>query len=287
MTMTTIADVLYTANQRLQEAGVDTAALDAELLLAHALQVDRTWVLAHENELLPSELIARFDELVARRAAREPLAYLTGQRWFFDFQLRVTPDVLVPRPETEELVERALHWLRAISHALVADVGTGSGAIALAVAKHAPSVHVYATDISVKALRVAHENAERLGLTSAITFLHGDLLTPLPQPVDLILANLPYVAEVERAHLMPEVGEYEPPEALFSGPEGLDHIVRLLDQAPSYVRQGGCIILEIGDKQGAKVARMAQRQFPGAAVNIYRDLAGLERFVEIDGIESH
>ena len=287
MTMTTIADVLHTAIQRLQGAGVDTAALDAELLLAHALQVDRTWVLAHENELLPSELIARFDELVARRAAREPLAYLTGQRWFFDFQLHVTPDVLVPRPETEELVERALHWLRARPHALVADVGTGSGAIALAVAKHAPAAHVYAIDISEKALRVAREHAQRLHLLSGITFLHGDLLAPLPQPVDLILANLPYVAEVERAHLMPEVGKYEPPEALFSGPEGLDHIVRLLDQAPSYVRQGGCIILEIGDKQGAKVTRMAQRQFPGAAVNIHRDLAGLERFVEIDGIESH
>ncbi len=280
-----VADVLQTAIHQLTEAGVDTAALDAELLMAHALQVERTWVLAHGDALLTEAQAREFWRLVARRAAREPLAYITGQRWFFDLELLVTPDVLVPRPETEELVERALQWLRTRPHALVADVGAGSGAIALAVAKHAPTVHVYAIDISVKALRVARENAERLGLTSAITFLHGDLLTPLPQPVDLILANLPYVAEVERAHLMPEVGTYEPPEALFGGEEGLDQIARLLEMAPTYIRPGGCMLLEIGETQGARVARMAREHFPRAQVLIHRDMAGRERFVEMDGIE--
>ena len=173
-----LREFLQEAIGELREAGVDSPELDAELLLAHALGVERSWLLAYPEHRLTPDQMAAFQSLLARRLAREPLAYITGRRWFYDIQLAVTPAVLIPRPETEELVERALAWLRERPRAVVADVGTGSGAIALAVAKHAPRARIYATDISPEALAVARENARRLGLAARVAFLLGDLLAP-------------------------------------------------------------------------------------------------------------
>lgn len=265
----------------LKRAGVDTPTLDAELLLAHALGVARSWLLAHPEQHLTPEQEAAFRALLARRTAREPLAYITGQRAFYDIQLEVTPAVLTPRPETEELVERALTWLRERPRAVVVDVGTGSGAIALTVARHASQSRVYAIDISPQALDVARRNARRLGLTARVAFLLGDLLAPLPEPVDIILANLPYIPEGVRTDLMPEVAAFEPPEALFSGERGLDHIARLLAQAPAFLRPGGRILLEMGCDQADEVLALARQSFPRADRRVIQDLTGRDRFLAI------
>ena len=278
----TIRDILQSAGERLAQAGVSTPQLDAELLLARSLNVDRAWLMAHPEYRISPEQEAAFQAMLARREAREPLAYITGERWFYDFQLLVTPAVLTPRPETEELVERALTWLRERPQAVVVDVGTGSGAIALAVARHAPTTQIYAIDISPAALDVARENARRLRLEKRVIFLQGDLLAPLPEPVDMVLANLPYIPEGNRPTLMPEVGVYEPPEALFGGASGLRHIKRLLEQAPLHLRPGGCILLEIGHDQAQAVTTLARQHFPNANILIHKDMAGQDRFIAIE-----
>ncbi len=279
----TVAQLLSEVTRDLAAAGIDTPELDAELLLARVLDGDRSWLMAHPEQPLTPEQQALFRQMAARRARREPLAYITGQRWFYDILLHVTPAVLIPRPETEELVERALAWLRRHPDALVADIGTGSGAIALAIARHAPPrVRILATDISPEALAVARENARRLELETRIRFRQGDLLAALPGPVDLLLANLPYVAERDRDALMPEVAVHEPAGALFSGEAGLDHLRRLLTQAPGYLRPGGLILLEIGYEQGEAVLTLAQQHFPAAAITIHPDLAGQDRLLAID-----
>ena len=281
----TVASMLRKAVGELSQAGVDSPELDAELLLAHVLNVERSWLLAHPEFQPDPKQQARFRRLLARRVAREPLAYITGQRWFYDILLHVPPGVLIPRLETEELVERALNWLLDHPRAVVVDVGTGSGAIALAVAKHAPQAIIYATDDNPFALDVALENAHRLNLGQRITFLSGDLLAPLPEPVDLILANLPYISLHLRPGLMPEVRDFEPPEALFSGESGLGHIARLLAQARHHIRPGGMILVEIGHDQGAVAAQLAQDAFPRATVTIHPDLAGRDRLVAIQRSE--
>ncbi len=279
--MRTLSELLAQAAHTLARAGVETPYLDAELLLAHALGVDRTWVLAHPEATLPADMVQQFQTLITRRSRREPLPYITGRRFFFDLELQVTPDTLIPRWETEELVERALAWLAARPQARVVDVGTGSGAIALAVAKHAPQAQVYATELSPAALAVARENAQRLGLMHRVHFLLGDLLAPLPHPVDLILANLPYVALEDQAQLMPEVRNFEPPLALYGGETGLEVLARLLAQAPNYLRPEGAMWLEIGDRQGASVLALARHHFPQAAIQLHADLAGRTRFLSI------
>lgn len=275
----TVRELLGEAIDGLAQIGVDTPELDAELLLAHALDVERSWLMAHPDYQLTPKQELSFQELLARRLAREPLTYITGQRWFYDVQLIVTPAVLIPRPETEELVHRALAWLKERPRAVLVDVGTGSGAIALAIAKHATEAHIYATDISSEALEIARLNAKRLGLAHRVKFLQGDLLTPLPEHVDILLANLPYIAEAERESLMPEVVAYEPATALFSGESGLEHIAHLLAQAPDYLRPGGRILLEIGSNQAEAALALAGRAFPRAEREIIQDLAGRDRFL--------
>ncbi len=269
----------------LTAAGIDTPELDAELLLARVLNVDRGWLIAHPEHVLTPAQRTAFKKMVARRAQREPLAYITGQRWFYDILLHITPAVLIPRPETEELVELALAWLRAHPAAVVADIGTGSGAIALAIARHtSPDVRILATDISPEALNVARENARRLDVAERVHFHQGDLLAALPGPVDLIVANLPYVAERDRGELMPEVGVFEPEEALFSGPAGLNHLQRLLAAAPDYLRPGGAILLEIGYDQGEAVQSLARQHFPTATIRIHQDLAGHDRVLIVETV---
>ncbi len=275
----TVRELLGEAIDGLAQIGVDTPELDAELLLAHALDVERSWLMAHPDYQLTPKQELSFQELLARRLAREPLAYITGHRWFYDVQLIVTPAVLIPRPETEELVHRALAWLKERPRAVLVDVGTGSGAIALAIAKHATEAHIYATDISSEALEIARLNAKRLGLAHRVKFLQGDLLTPLPEHVDILLANLPYIAEAERESLMPEVVACEPATALFSGESGLEHIAHLLAQAPDYLRPGGRILLEIGSNQAEAALALAGRAFPRAEREIIQDLAGRDRFL--------
>lgn len=284
---TDVRAALTQAIRVLRTAGVDSPRLDAEILLAHCLDdsgaSDRSYLLAHPDLPLTPTQIARYTQLVQRRVAREPLAYLTGRRWFFGLDLLVTPAVLIPRPETELLVTQALDWLASSrpEGATIIDVGAGSGAIAIAIAAHTqPTVRIFASDLSPAALAVAQANARR-HCPDRITFLSGDLLAPLTEPVDLILANLPYVAEAERSALMPEVRDHEPPAALFGGDDGLRQIERLLAQAPDHLRPHGALLLEIGASQGEAARQIARRHFPPAAIAILPDLAGHDRLLVV------
>jgi release factor glutamine methyltransferase len=262
-----VGQALTAATRRLAEAGCDTPRLDAELLLAEVLDADRARLVIDRDRQLDAGLVDRFGALVARREAREPVAYILGRRSFRRLTLHVDPRVLIPRPETELLVEVA-RTLRA--GAVVADVGTGSGAVALALKDERPDLVVRGTDVSVDALAVARANAARLGLE--VAFACADLFDG--DPADAVLANLPYVAE--GAALPPEITRYEPAGALFAGADGLDLVRRLVAQVAAVpVRM---LALEIAPGQAWPVARLMEAAGWGT-VDILRDLAGLERVV--------
>jgi len=287
----TVAQALQAATAALREAEIETPRLDAEVLLAHVLGVDRPRLLARLAERLPREAQRRFAHLVHRRLRHEPVAYLIGHKEFFGLDFVVDPRVLIPRPETESLVERAIALIsetweasEAADPCHCADVGTGCGCIAVALAVHLPQVRIYATDVSAAALEVAWENVQRHKVADRVRLFRGDLLTPIPPEVhlDLIVANLPYVARPELETLPASVRDYEPlATALNGGPDGLGLIHRLLAQAPQRLRSGGSVLLEFGAAQGAAVAELARRYFPQAVVRILPDLAGRDRIVEI------
>jgi release factor glutamine methyltransferase len=251
----------------LAAAGVDTPRLDAELLLAEVLGVDRARLILDAPITLHPDEAARFDELIARRAAREPVAYILGRKHFRWLSLAVDRRVFIPGPDTELLVEVGLSLPPG---ARVADVGTGSGAVALALKDERPDLDVVGIDLSKGAVAVARDNASRLGLDAH--FLEGDLLSGLDVRFDAVLANLPYVAE--GASLPPEVSEWEPASALFAGSDGLDVIRRLLSQ----VEGAPLVALEIGFDQGDAVAALV-RGAGFSSVERLRDLAGHERVV--------
>ena len=270
----------------LGQHGCDSPRLDAELLLAHAMGLTRARLLAQfDRELSPAEL-ARYRQLIERRRAHEPVAYIVGHQEFYGLDFYVDRRVLIPRPETELLVERAIKLAGEVGDRgyglyplTLADVGTGSGAIAVSLAVHLPQATIYALDSSAEALEVAARNVRRHGIEGRVHLLRGDLLSPLPEPVDLIVANLPYVSEAELAELPPQIRRYEPLSALDGGPDGLRHIRRLLAQAGGYLRPQGAILLEIGATQGAEVIELARRYFPMASIEVVKDYAGLDRVV--------
>jgi release factor glutamine methyltransferase len=263
----------------------DTPALEAQVLLAHILQGSRAWVLAHpEVELSPAQQ-QTFEHSAARLEHGEPLPYILGYREFYGLDFLVSPAVLIPRPETELLVERAVDWLsRHPDCRRVADIGTGSGCIAIALAVTIPDLQLLAIDISPQALKIAQQNAAHHGIAERITFLQADLLDlpagHSPRPFDLIAANLPYIPSSTLAEL--PVSRYEPTQALDGGEDGLDQIRRLLKQAPSYLSPQGCLLLEIEARQGETVSSLAQDAFPQGQVQLLPDLAGHDRLVEAD-----
>lgn len=232
-------------------------------------------VFAHPERELTAEQEARLLEATERRAAREPLAYITGHAEFYGLDFAVSQRVLVPRPETEHVVEQALAIASEFPKSLVADVGTGSGCIAVAVARNLPQGAVFAIDSSSEALQVAAANVRRHRLESRVRLLQGDLLGPLPEPVHVIACNPPYVATAEFPALMPEVRDYEPRSALDGGEDGLTVIRRLVDAAPANLLERGALVMEIGAGQGPAVLALAKPRF--ATARIERDLAGLDR----------
>ncbi|HXF60043.1 MAG TPA: peptide chain release factor N(5)-glutamine methyltransferase [Caldilineaceae bacterium] len=281
---TTVGRALVAATQRLEESGSETASLDAQVLLAHVLGVDRAWLFAHYDEKLTPEQADNYAELVARRAAAEPVAYLVGHREFYGLDLLVDHRVLIPRPETELLVDAVLDHIDSRPNKAVkmVDVGAGSGAIALAVAANCPGAHIYAVDLSPDALAVARANVARLDERGQITLLQGDLLAPLPERVDIIAANLPYIASPVYLTLAADVRDYEPRLALEAGPEGLDAIARLLRQAPDHLNPGGVLFLEIAHDQGQAVLALAAERLPQASyVGLRQDYHGYDRLVVI------
>jgi release factor glutamine methyltransferase len=247
-----------TLREALTEAATSIDRREAETLLAHLLFRDRPWLIAHSDADLSPTLIEAYRALITRRAAKEPIQYLTGQQEFYGLKLRVTRDTLIPRPETELLVEAVLHWIAArhgrLLHPRVPlrllDIGTGTGAIALALASRLPSANITATDLYPAALSVAEHNAGRLGLGHRITFLQSDLLAA-PQlqsapPFDVIVSNPPYVSLYEAATMPDEVLKHEPHTALFAGAQGLDIYRRLLPAAHAALKPEGLLALEFG-----------------------------------------
>jgi release factor glutamine methyltransferase len=293
---TSVGLALVAATQRLASNGVDSPKLDSEVLLGSVLACTRAQLYAHPERLLTEDERQRFERLVVRRCQDEPVAYLVGEKAFYGLDFIVDQRVLIPRPETELLVDMVLDVALqydalpsssrngnkpAPGRFLVADIGTGSGAVSVAVAANTDTTFVYAVDISQDALEVAQANARRHGLESRIQFLTGDLLAPLPEPVDVIAANLPYVATYEWRDLAPGIVNYEPAQALLGGADGLDFISRLLEQAPNYLKPGGIALLEVGANQGSAVGEIARRCFPDALIEVLTDYAFRERIVRI------
>jgi release factor glutamine methyltransferase len=268
-----VREALDSAVIAIAAAGSDTARLDAEVLLADALGVDRTALFVDPSRQVTGPAVRAFQDAVRRRAAgREPVAYITGRRGFRHIELCVDARVLVPRPETELLVEAGVELLP--RGARVVDVGTGSGAVALALKDERPDLDVVATDVSAGALAVARRNAARLGL-GGVEFVEGDLLAGVGE-VDAVLANPPYVADGERAALAPEILRHEPAGALFAGDDGLDVIRRLV---PAAVAAGARLLaIEVGARQAAAVAAL-MGEAGLVDVHARRDLAGIERVV--------
>ncbi|MDY7040510.1 MAG: peptide chain release factor N(5)-glutamine methyltransferase [Chloroflexota bacterium] len=273
------------ATTRLRAAGVDSPRLDAELLLAHILAADRAHALTHPERVLRPAEIAHYRQLVARREQREPVAYLVGHQEFYGLDFRVSPAVLIPRPETELLVELAIALGRASEARpwIVADVGTGSGAIAVSLAVNVPHARLYATDVSDEALLIAEENCRRHGVDERVTLLHGHLLAPLPEAVNCIVANLPYVSHPEWKTLSADIAAYEPRLALHGGPDGLERIAEFLASAGAHLCPGSAILLEIGAAQGEAVTGLAKKHFPQARVELLPDYANLDRVVRVQG----
>jgi release factor glutamine methyltransferase len=277
MTGASVREALDAAIDALRAAGVDEPRLDAELLLGEAMGCERSALIADGGAEVPAAAGRRFGEMVRRRLRREPVAYILGRKGFRNIELTVDRRVLVPRPETELLVELALE----LQPASVLDVGTGSGAIALAVADELPACAVTATDTSPGALEVARANADRLGLADRVRFLEGTL--PEAESFDLVLANLPYVAERDWPTLQPEVARWEPHEALLAGPDGLEAYRTLIPECAGHLhryaeQKAGALAVEVGEGQAEAVAALVgQAGFEG--IETRQDLAGTERVV--------
>ena len=276
----TVLKVLQWTQQRFRERGVASARLDAELLLGEILKLDRVALYTHHDQPLARPELAAFRALIQRRLAGEPVAYLVGRKEFFSLSLRVDGRVLIPRPETEGVVEAVLAQLAGVASPRVADIGTGSGAIAIAVAHERPDARVVAIDRSADALAVARENVAAHGVV--VELLEGDLLAPLAAagvapPYDAIASNPPYIRDQDFASLPPEVRR-EPRGALLAGADGLSVLRRLIDGAPPLLADGGALILEIGAGQAEAVTALARAAGYGE-VRVRRDLAGIERVV--------
>ncbi len=292
----TIGEALRNGSRRLDEAGKASPRLDAELLLRHVLGIDRTALFLRDPEPIEPEAVAAFDALLTRRIAGQPVAYLTGRRGFLGLSLAMTPDVLVPRPETEQLVEWARDWLGqpGREYATVIDIGTGSGAIAIGLASLLPAGwagRILGVDVSLAALGVALANRTRvradpledLGTALEITFQPSDLLDAVDGPIDLVLANLPYLTP-EQVDGNPDLAA-EPRLALDGGPDGLDLIRRLIADLPRVLAPGGAVALELDPAQAETVAGLFRDAEPGATVTILHDLAGLARIVTMGRAE--
>ena len=267
------------ARQRLRDAGLppDEADLDARLLAEHVLGWTTERFFSEADQEEPSGFAPAFRALVERRAAHEPFAYIVGHEEFWGLQFEVTPAVLIPRPETELLVELALAECPGPAPLEIADVCTGSGCVAVAIAHERTSVAIVATDTSDSALDVARRNAERHRVADGIRFRRADLLAGIDGPFDLIVANPPYVAERDRPTLQPEVVDHEPAVALFAGSDGLDVIRRLLPEAGRHLRKGGQLLFEFGFGQADAVAELISRTPGLTMVALRRDLQDIPR----------
>lgn len=271
--------------QRLFPAGVETPQLDAEVILSHVLAMTREQLLVSQDLPLSAEQIRQYRELLSRRLTREPVAYITGRQEFWSLDFHVMADVLIPRPETERLIEISLALtgeLPQTESLQVLDIGTGSGAIAVSLAKELPSAMIWATDVSFAALKVARRNAARNGVTARVQFFHGDLFEAASEfagRFDLIVLNPPYIRSAEIDALEPEVSLWEPRGALDGGADGLDFYRRIARQARDYLTPNGAVAVEVGADMGKEVGRLFTAAGRYTGVAIFQDYAGRDRVV--------
>ena len=281
--MPSLREALQQTHQVLEASGIADARLEAEVMVMNVMRMPRQDIFAQQELAVSSQQQETLSQVIDRRKQREPLAYILGYKEFYGVNLLITPDVLIPRPETETLVEHALFMSlmgMEVAHLVIADVGTGTGAIALNLAIHLPSARIYATDSSEKALMVANYNIRRHNVADRVTLCHGDLMEPLPEPVDLIVANLPYIPTARIPTLQPEI-QWEPAAALDGGEQGMDQITRLIAQASERLNPQGSILLEMDPEQVPLAEELARQYFPEAETGVERDLAGLDRVLTI------
>ncbi len=273
----TVTQVLSLASVILANSAIEDSPLEAELLLRYALKMSRVELYQELDHELSLEEDEKFWSLVERRLRGEPTAYITGHREFYGLDFYVDPNVLIPRPESELLVEKTLKLAQNRPAPTIADIGTGCGAIAISLALNLPQAKIYATDISAAALKVALSNCRRHSVDNKICLLEGDMLDPLPEPVDLVVANLPYVRESELSQV--NTVDFEPSLALNGGSDGLEKIHRLGTQVGDKLRPGGCLFLEIGQGQSEAVTTFLRSLFPLAKIEVTPDLSGIDRVV--------
>ncbi len=273
----TLKQALSHARILLATRNIEDTPLECELLLRHALKISRVQLYLDLNHEISPKQDKTFWSLVKRRLNHEPSAYITEHREFYGLDFYVDPHVLIPRPESELLVEKALNLAQNHTVSTIVEVGTGCGAIAISLALNLPEAKIYATDISASALKVAQINCKKHRVTDRICFLQGDLLDPLPEPVDLIIANLPYVRETELSQQV----KFEPLLALNGGSNGLEKIHQLCSQVGYKLRPEGCLLLEIGQGQRKAVTTFLRSLFPGAKIEVTPDLSGIDRVVSL------
>ncbi|HEY6284378.1 MAG TPA: peptide chain release factor N(5)-glutamine methyltransferase [Ktedonobacteraceae bacterium] len=286
--MTTIHQALEQATLSLTQASQTNARLDAQVLLSHALQVERSFLYAFPEHVLTPDQEQHYQTLIERRSRGEPIAYLTGHKEFYGLDFLVDKRVLIPRPETELLVEAALNACKKMFDVgrapIVADIGTGSGAIPVTLAVFEPRLpYLYASDISTDALDVASLNCLRHHVEDRVRLLHGDLLAPLPEPVDILTANLPYVGIDELEELTLDIRAYEPHLALFSGPLGLDLMLRFFQELKrsQKLKEGAMLLFEIGYRQREALTSILQEIWPHAILTFTKDFAGWNRVLQV------
>ena len=278
-------DAIAQARHRLQAAGVEDSDFEAEYLLRHALAWTRETLLLRPEHELSIEESCRYEAAVERRAAGEPSAYIIGRREFYGLDLRVDPRALIPRPETEMLVELTLAAAHAMSPGgnglRIAEVGVGCGAVSVALGVHLPGARIWGTDLSPDAVELAKENAAAHGVAGRVTMVESDLLDAVPGPFDIIVSNPPYVPTPEIEELAKEIREHEPRVALDGGPDGSSIIARLLQASKDKLRPGGAMFMEMGWNHGERAAAIARKLWPEAEVSVSQDLAGLDRALTV------
>ncbi len=267
---------LAEAGQLLAAGGIEDAPLEAEVMLRHCLRIGRVQLFADLDRQLEPRDYDGYRRFLERRLSGEPTAYITGHKEFYGLDFQVSPDVLIPRPETELLVEKAIAVARRRHSASLAEAGTGCGAIAVCLALNLPETVIYATDVSPTALNVARANGEKHGVSARVRLLEGDTLAPVPVSVDMVVANMPYVRTSECA------GTREPLIALDGGPDGMDCIRRLCGQAGDKLNPHGTLLLEIGQDQDRPLLAFLKGLFPNSSIDIARDLAGIPRVISVE-----
>jgi release factor glutamine methyltransferase len=280
-----LREALQSATQTLLEARIADSFIEAELLLGHVLRMSKTQLHTKPERGLTSTETAHLRHLVQRRLNHEPSAYILEHCEFYGIDFYINYHTFIPRPETELLVEKAVELAHHIPHLekqiIIADIGTGCGAIAISLALALPQARIYATDISASALQVAEINCRRHAVTGQVELLQGNLLEPLPQPVHMIVANLPYIKTCEFKDLSPEIINFEPTIALAGGENGLDKILQMLEQMPGKLDYGACFLLEIGQGQGKIATSLVNSYFPQASIELISDLGGIDRMVKV------